>query len=420
MRVLYSGDNLDILRNHIRDESVDLVYLDPPFNSQRDYYLRVQVQSGTTPKPVIAFTDTWKWDEEAYQQFLDECGNPRLRRLVLALVESLGRNEMTAYLVMMAPRLVELHRVMKRTGSIYLHCDPTASHYLKVLMDAIWGGNRFRNEIVWKRTNAHSGVKRWAPVHDVLLFYTKSNKFKWNTVYMRYKPGYVDREYPYSDERGRYRLMTLTRRAITPGNGGQTWNGIDPARDGRQWVIPRLVADVVFGQERCAEMTMQEKLDALDKAGFIVWRKRAKWPRCKLYIDTNKGVCIQDVIDDIRRIWADAKERVGYPTQKPLALLERIMQASSNEGDVVLDPFCGCGTAIVAAEKLGRTWIGIDNSHVAISLTVNRLSDMFGFVPGEHYEVVGDVPLIVPPQDAHVAMAEVSEAGKSEQLTLPF
>jgi len=412
---------LDILRKHIRDESVDLIYLDPPFNTQRDYHLRVRVQSGDPAEPpVVAFTDIWKWNEEAYHQFMDRCSNERVRRLMLAFVESLGRNKMTAYLVMMAPRLVELHRVLRRTGSIYLHCDPTASHYLKVIMDAIWGERYFRNQIVWMRTNAHSGIKRWASIHDILLFYTKSNTYTWNTVYTQYKPGYVDKGYPYADERGRYRLITLARPTITPGNGGEAWKGVDPTRDGRRWVIPRLTADMVFGKERSAKMTIQEKLDALEQAGFIVWRKGVKWPQCKIYFDTNRGVCIKDVIDDIRRIWADAKERVGYPTQKPLALLERIIQASSNEGDVVMDAFCGCGTTVVAAEKLGRTWIGIDNSHVAISLTINRISDMLGLVPGKHYEVVGDVPLMTTPQNTHAARAKVCEDGVSEQLTLPL
>jgi len=421
MRVLYCADNLDVLRKHIRDESVDLIYLDPPFNSQRHYHLRVRVQSGDSAKPpVLAFTDIWKWIDEAYDQFMDECSNERLRRLMVALVEHLGRGSTCAYLLFMAPRLVELHRVLKRTGSIYLHCDPTASHYLKVIMDAIFGERYFRNEIVWRRTNAHSGVKRWASIHDILLFYTKGNTYTWNTVYMQYKPGYVDKAYRYADERGRYQLRTLTQPAITPGNGCQAWNGIDPTRDGRKWVIPRLTAKMVFAEHGSANMTIQEKLDALEQAGFIVWRKGTKWPRIKLYLDTNRGVCIQDIIDDIPRIASSDKERIGYPTQKPPALLERIVQASSNEGDVVLDPFCGCGTTVVAAEKLGRNWIGIDNSHVAISLTMSRLSDMLGLVAGKDYEVVGDMPLMTNSQNTQVAAVGVCEDGVSGQLTLPL
>jgi site-specific DNA-methyltransferase (adenine-specific) len=400
MRVLYSGDNLDILRKHIRDESVDLVYLDPPFNSQRDYYLRVRVQSGTPPNAVLAFTDTWKWNEEAYQQFLDECSNRRLRRLMMAFVELLGRNEMNAYLVMMAPRLVELHRVMKRTGSIYLHCDPTASHYLRLMLDVIFSRKNFRNEIVWKRTSTHSDAKRYPRVSDSIIFYTKSANYIFNPPRGEYDKDYIRTHYVHVDENGRrFRYDDLTK---PMGSIGYFYEllGCPPPPNG--WRMP----------EKTAKRWLAEGRIAIPPAG--------RTPRYKRYLDEMAGPLIGNVWADIPPVGSQAKQMLGYPTQKPLALLERIIHTSSNEGDVVLDPFCGCGTAIVAAEKLRRTWIGMDNSHVAISLTVNRLSDMFGFVPGEHYEVVGDVSLMLTPQDAHMAMAEISEAGTLEQLTLPF
>jgi DNA modification methylase len=398
VRILYYGDNLDILRKYLQDETVDLIYLDPPFNSQRDYNLLFKEQSGEPAQAQIrAFTDTWQWSERAYHQFIEECPNDRLRKLVQGFVESLGRNEMTAYLVMMAPRLVELHRVLKPTGSLYLHCDPTASHYLKVMMDMIFGPRNFRNEIVWKRTSAHSGAKRWGPVHDVLLFYTKSNAYTWNTVYTDYDPDYVKKFFRYEDEQGRYRLHDLTGAGIRHGDSGRPWKGVDPTRVGRHWAVPNALVESVVGKERAAEMTVQEKLDALEEAGFILWPERGSVPRYKHYLSMNPGTIVQDVITDIQPISAHAKERLGYPTQKPLALLERIIQASSNEGDVVMDPFCGCGTAVVAAEKLHRNWIGIDITHLAISLIKYRLADMFDLKEHQDYEVIGE-PVTV--QDA--------------------
>jgi len=388
---LYYGDNLEVMRKYLPDECIDLVYLDPPFNSNRDYNLLFREQSGEPAQGQIkAFTDTWQWSERAYDEFCQTCPKPALVELVQGFVRTLGRNDLTAYLVMMAPRLVELHRVLKPTGSLYLHCDPTASHYLKVMLDVIFGARNFRNEIVWKRTGAHGGAKRWGPVHDIILFYTKSDQYLWNRVYEPLDRDYIERFYRYTDERGRYQLVSLTGAGVTKGDSGKPWRGVDPTQVGRHWAVPQSIVEQLVGKERAQQMSVQEKLDLLDSAGYIVWPARGRVPRYKRYLEMSEGNPIQDVITDIQPIGAHARERLGYPTQKPLALLERIIQASSNEGDIVLDPFCGCGTAIVAAQKLNRRWIGIDITHLAIALIKYRLSDMFDLKEGKDYRVVGE------------------------------
>jgi DNA modification methylase len=388
---LYYGDNLEVMRKYLPDECIDLVYLDPPFNSNRDYNLLFREQSGEPAQGQIkAFTDTWQWSERAYDEFCQTCPKPALVELVQGFVRTLGRNDLTAYLVMMAPRLVELHRVLKPTGSLYLHCDPTASHYLKVMLDVIFGARNFRNEIVWKRTGAHGGAKRWGPVHDIILFYTKSDQYLWNRVYEPLDRDYIEGFYRYTDERGRYQLVSLTGAGVTKGDSGKPWRGVDPTQVGRHWAVPQPIVEQLAGKERAQQMSVQEKLDLLDSAGYIVWPARGRVPRYKRYLEMSEGNPIQDVITDIQPIGAHARERLGYPTQKPLALLERILQASSNEGDIVLDPFCGCGTAVVAAQKLNRRWIGIDITHLAIALIKYRLSDMFDLKEGEDYRVVGE------------------------------
>jgi len=388
---LYYGDNLEVMRKYLPDECIDLVYLDPPFNSNRDYNLLFREPSGEPAQGQIkAFTDTWQWSERAYDEFCQTCSKPALVELVQGFVRTLGRNDLTAYLVMMAPRLVELHRVLKPTGSLYLHCDPTASHYLKVMLDVIFGARNFRNEIVWKRTGAHGGAKRWGPVHDIILFYTKSDQYLWNRVYEPLDRDYIEGFYRYTDERGRYQLVSLTGAGVTKGDSGKPWRGVDPTQVGRHWAVPQSIVEQLVGKERAQQMSVQEKLDLLDSAGYIVWPARGRVPRYKRYLEMSEGNPIQDVITDIQPIGAHARERLGYPTQKPLALLERILQASSNEGDIVLDPFCGCGTAIVAAQKLNRRWIGIDITHLAIALIKYRLSDMFDLKEGKDYRVVGE------------------------------
>ena len=377
---LYYGDNLDILRQHVGDESVDLVYLDPPFNSNASYNVLFKERSGEeSPAQIKAFTDTWEWTQESERTFEQEIvlnpeTPPNVKDMITAFRQFIGSNAMMAYLVMMTPRLVELRRVLKSTGSIYLHCDPTASHYLKLAMDAVFGNENFRNEIIWKRTTAHSdvaqGARHMGRIHDTLLRYSKSKHPTWNTVYIPYDDRYIERIYRYSDPDGR-KYQTQPLHARKP--GGDTlyeWKGKLPP-PGRYWAFSK------------------ENMRKLDDEGRIVY-SRTGVPRYKIYLDESRGRSLQDIWDDVAPVHQLPKERLGYPTQKPAALLERIVQASSNEGDVVLDPFCGCGTAVVAAEKLKRRWTGIDVTHLAVALMKNRLKTAFDIVPGRDYEVVGE------------------------------
>jgi len=363
---LYYGDNLEVLREHVPDESVDLVYLDPPFNSRASYNVLFRTPEGEDSQAqVSAFKDTWDWTtdgaEEAYWRIL-KGPSANAARMIEALRGCLGQCDMMAYLVMMAVRLIELHRVLKPTGSLYLHCDPTASHYLKMLLDAIFGTQNFRTEIVWKRSSAHSdakqGRKQHGRVHDTIFFYAKSNEWKWNSVYTKYDQTYVDQFYRHIEpETGRrYRLGDLT------GPGGEKKG--NPKYD-------------VLGVTRFWRYS-REKMQELLRQGRIVQSSPGAVPAYKRYLDEMPGVPLQDVWTDIGPVGAQARERLGYPTQKPIALLERIIASSSNQGDVVLDPFCGCGTTVHAAEKLGRKWIGIDITHFAISLIERRLRESFG------------------------------------------
>lgn len=361
--LLYYGDNLEVLRQHVRDESVDLVYLDPPFNSNASYNVLFGEKDTKSSAQIKAFEDTWRWDAAAaaaYEEVVEGGGD--VSRAMQAFRTILGQADMLAYLSMMAPRLVELRRVLKSSGSFYLHCDPTASHYLKILLDAVFGPSHFRSEIVWKRSSAHSdtkqGRKQHGRIHDVILFYTKGDDWIWNPVYTAYDQEYVDAFYRHVEDgtERRYRLGDLT------GPGG--------AAKGN----PRYE---VMGVTRYWRYS-KEKMEQLIKAGRIVQTAPGRVPQYKRYLDEMPGVPIQDVWTDIRPLGAQAAERLGYPTQKPEALLERIISSSSNEGDVVLDPFCGCGTTIAVAERLQRRWIGIDITHLATSLIKSRLQDQFG------------------------------------------
>jgi DNA modification methylase len=394
MNTLYYGDNLDILRRYVKDESVDLVYLDPPFNSNATYNVLFAERDGTRAASQIkAFDDTWHWDsgaESAYQDLVT--GGGRVADAMRAFRTVLAESDLMAYLAMMAPRLVELHRVLKPTGSIYLHCDPAASHYLKMLMDAVFGPGNFLNEIAWKRTSAHSGSKRWGPVHDVILFYGMTESFVWNPVLQDYAAGYIDGFYRFTDERGRFRIGDLTGAGTRTGESGQPWRGVNPTDAGRHWAVPNKVLVELFGDE-LQQWTVQEKLEALDREGLIHWPVKGKVPGFKRYLNASGGVPIVDVVTDIPPLGAQAAERLGYPTQKPTALLERIIQASSNEGSVILDPFCGCGTTVDSAQKLNRQWIGIDITHLAINLIRTRMRDTYG--AAAVFQVVGE-PVSVP------------------------
>lgn len=385
--VLYFGDNLDVLRRHIPDESVDLIYLDPPFNSNRNYNILFKESSGKgSDAQIEVFGDTWSWGPSAQAAYEEVLRGPhqQVARMLKAMVDALTHNDVSAYLVMMAIRLIELRRVLKETGSIYLHCDPTAGHYLKLLMDSVFGPKRFRSEIIWKRTHAHSGALRYGPIHDVILFYGKSDKTTWTQPHVDYSESYLENFFTRTDQDGRrYRLTILTGSGTRKGESGQQWRGVDPTKSGRHWAVPGYMR-AMLGSPK----TSQAALDRLDEMGRVVWPKKVGGvPSFIQYQDDLLGVTLQDVWTDIPPISAHAKERLGYPTQKPLALLERIIEASSNEGDVVLDPFCGCGTAVHGAQNLGRKWIGIDITHLAIGLIRRRLVGAF---PDLNVSVIGE------------------------------
>ena len=330
MNKLYFGDNLDILREHIKDESVDLIYLDPPFNSNANYNVLFKTPKGhESASQIEAFEDTWHWNEQAEREFgeLVRCGNSDVSEMIQALRRFLGENDMMAYLTMMANRLLELHRVLKPTGSLYLHCDPTASHYLKIVLDGVFGKTNFRSEVIWKRQSSHNdAVKQFGAITDTIFFFTKTDKALFNVVRRPLDIQYADKFYRHKDENGRhYRLDNMASPSPRP-NMMYEWMGYGYPEKG--W--------------RYEKVTMQK----LHDEGRIYYPEdKSKRLALKRYLDENEGQAIPNLWDDIQSLTHAAAESLGYPTQKPLALLERIIQASSNEGDVVLDPFCGCGTA---------------------------------------------------------------------------
>jgi site-specific DNA-methyltransferase (adenine-specific) len=387
---LYFGDNLDILTKHVDDESVDLIYLDPPFNSNASYNVLFQEKNGTgSAAQINAFDDFWHWDQAAQAAYHELITGDRapapLRELIQALCQFLGHNDMMAYLTMMAIRLVEMRRVLKPTGSIYLHCDPTASHYLKIVMDAVFGPMNYRNEIVWKRSQPKSHTTlRFSRVHDVLLYYVRADSADFQHQYMPHDPEYVEKFYRHVEpETGRrYALADL----LNPNKNRPNLTYEFPPDSGivRVW-----------------RWTKERMMKAWED-GRVVVPGKGRMPRFKRYLDEMKGTPVTDIWDDIEHLHGSHQEMLGYPTQKPEALLERVIQASSNEGDVVLDPFCGCGTTIAVAERLHRRWIGIDITHLAITLMKNRLHDSFGRDLSE-YEVLGE------PQDLGSACALAEE-----------
>lgn len=407
---LFYGDNLQVMRehahDHFRDESVDLVYLDPPFNSARNYNVLFTERDDTKEAAQIkAFEDTWTWDASAaaaYDEIVENGG--KVSEVMQAFRLFLGHTDMLAYLSMMAPRLIELQRLLKPTGSLYLHCDPTASHYLKLLLDAVFGPQQFRSEIVWKRSSAHSdakqGRKDYGHIHDVILFYSKSDEWTWNTVFVPYDAEYVAQRFGNSDARGSYKDADLTA-AKPGGDTSYEWRVKQP--EGGAWthdltdehLTPR------SGWEYKGVYPSSGRFWAYSRENMVAFARDDKLhyfssgqPRLKQYASELAGVPLQDLWTDIAPINSQAQERLGYPTQKPEALLERIIRVSSNEGDTVLDPFCGCGTAVAAAQKLGRRWTGIDITHLAINLIRTRLRDAYGDgltfgIYGEPVDVTG-------------------------------
>lgn len=359
--LLYYGDNLDILREHIPDESIDLIYLDPPFNSKRNYNV---IYDGAAAQ-AEAFQDTWSlrnWRDEEKLIFEDEPQRYNSIHNLIGAFEKLLINSnpaLFAYLVNMSIRLVELHRVLKKTGSLYLHCDSTAGHYLKLALDAVFGIKNFQNEIIWKRATAHNmKTKGYIRVNDTIYFFTKSSKYLFNEFYTPYGQAQLSR---YKDENGRlFKAENLTFSTKNPSRQFE-WRGAKPPPN-RSWG-----ASI-------------EQLEKWWAEGRILSKKNGS-PRLdglKIYLDETKGGNpLSALWDDIERIGNTSKERLGYQTQKPEALLERIIKASSNEGDIVLDPFCGCGTTVAVAQRLNRGWIGIDITFLAVDLIRQRLLDHY-------------------------------------------
>jgi len=382
---LYYGDNLIWLRDHDRfpNESVDLIYLDPPFNSKSDYNV-IFTENGGEKKSqaqIKAFDDTWHWEKEASEIALQELSMkaPAIAEFISWLGKRGDKNSTStaAYLSMMATRLIELHRVLKPTGSLYLHCDPTASHYLKIVLDLIFKPANFRNEIIWKRKTGRGETthksNRFGISTDILLFYTKNNN---NTFHSQFNfeaegyEAYITKFYRFSDGNGRiYRIADLSSPSPRP-NLMYEYKGFKPPKNG--WAIS------------------YEKMEQWDKEDRLIFPKNKNGRiQRKRYLDELKGKPVQNLWDDIDMISSQSKERLGYPTQKPIPLLERIIQASSNEGDIVLDPFCGCGTTIAAAQMLNRKWIGIDVTWLAIDLIEKRLVEAFGKQIKTTYEIKG-------------------------------
>lgn len=389
---LFYGDNLNILRDYISDESVDLIYLDPPFNSNRTYNVLFRNESGIDSEAQItAFDDAWHWGEVAEETYYQLVNNtsPEVASMIGSLRQFIGANQIMAYLVMMTVRLIELHRVLKGTGSLYLHCDPTASHYLKIILDTIFGAENFRNEIIWKRTFAHKTEQKYGCVHDVIYFYSKTKEYTWRNHKIDRDQEYLDKYFTYLDEKSgkNYQPISLTGAGITLGDSGKPWRGIDPTKVGRHWAIPQKILEI----HKIKKGTINENLDALDRIGRIFWPiKKDGVPRLKWFIDDTEGVVPTDLWEDIPPISALSSEKLGFPTQKPIELLERIILSSSNSNDLIMDPFSGCGTAIAAAHKLNRKWIGIDVTYLAIALHKNRLKDMFGIEAKKDYDVFGE------------------------------
>lgn len=408
MNKLYYGDNLTIMQ-HMPKHSVDLVYLDPPFNSKQNYNLIYKNMTGLpVPDQAEAFCDTWEMDAQKEE----------IARTMPILMREYGVKDyyvefwrlwinalrhtqphLLAYLIYMVQRLLHMKSLLRPTGSIYLHCDPTASHYIKVMMDGIFGHENFQNEIVWKRTSAHSSAKRYGPVHDTILFYTVGTKFTWNVVYGDYDPQYIDAFFTHTDEQGRrWRRTDLTGPGTRKGDSGHPWRHFDPTQRGRHWQPASYFYDkyTALTGDDLAKYDLISRLEKLDQTGLIHWPKKADgMPQGKRLLEDAEGIPLQDVWTDVKPLHSVSQERLGYPTQKPTALLDRIIQASTNKGDVVFDPFCGGGTTIYSAVKNERQWIGCDIAILSIKLIREILTgERFRLAEDEHFEVDG-IPVSV-------------------------
>ena len=405
MNRLYYGDCLTIMQDWPL-QSVDLIYLDPPFNSNRQYNSIYKDETGRPlPDQIEAFCDMWELDAERERAIrtmpvlMRESGlDDSVAELWKLWMQALRGTQprLLAYLSYMAQRLLIMKRILKPNGSIYYHCDPTASHYIKALMDAVFGHDNFRSEIIWKRSGGKSDALRWGITTDRLLFYTKTDHHIWNQQYQPLDPEYVARAYRYDDGdgRGRYRRLPLHAAGVRDGESGEEWRAYAPSRHNRHWAMPTrgimhqyIVEHELIPSWPNAYATIRDKLDALDQYGLIV-HSDTYLPEIKTYLEVTKGVAATDLILDVPM--ASGNERMGYATQKPVALLERIISASSNPGDIILDPFCGCATTIEAAHRLDRQWVGIDIAIHAIKRVARiRLEERLGLVEGSDFAIDG-------------------------------
>jgi site-specific DNA-methyltransferase (adenine-specific) len=386
LNTLYYGDNLDILKEYVANDTVDLVYSDPPFQSARAYNVLFSDKSGEYSQAQIeAFNDSWNWDQKAAQTYhgLVTQADPALSTLLASLRAILKEGAMLAYLVMMTARLIELHRVLKPTGSLFLHCDPTASHYLKVVLDCVFGVQNFRNEIVWKRSDAHNDAKRqFGAISDRILFYGKSDRARFQPQFGGFpektlRDWYLYLEFPDGSSRRMTREEIETQKIPA---GTRRFNTGDLSSPSPR---PNLMYDFKgykphpngwrYSNEKMCEMDAKGLLLYPSSPGGRIMRKK--------YLDESLGVTVGDVWSDISQVRASMAERLGYPTQKPVALLERIIAATTSPGDVVLDAFCGCGTTVEAAQKLERRWIGIDVTSLAIAVIKTRMEAAYPDVP---------------------------------------
>ena len=365
-KTIFTGDNLPIMRG-MNSESVDLIYLDPPFNSNANYAAPIGSEAAGAE-----FKDTWTLnDVDIAWLDLIETKYPALNRVIHAAMT----NSDKSYLIYMAVRLLEMKRILKDTGSIYLHCDPTMSHYLKLVMDSIFGKQNFRNEVIWKRTSTKSLAKRYAVNTDRILYYIKSNGATWNQQYAPYDDEYIQKTFRGRDKHGKYGTVDLSGGKAGSKRAYMPLKGIEPP-PGRAWAPPTRNKFPASAQallpDNYEALDQLAKCEVLDDAGLLHWPKgKIGRPRWKKYLSAMLGVVSGDLVLDTPPV--KGKEGTGYPTQKPLALLDRIIKASSNEGDLVFDPFCGCATTLVAADRLQRDWIGIDISAKAAELVVERI-----------------------------------------------
>ena len=387
-QTLYFGDCLDWMQEW-PDECADLIYLDPPFNSNANYNILYGRGNGT-PAQVRAFTDTWRWDEAAagrLERIQSAVSHPA-HRAITGFGMMLGPSGMLAYLTYMAERLAEMRRLLQPAGSIYYHCDDTAGHYLKALMDDIFGITRYRNDLIWRRATAHNDARRFGRIVDHILFYAKGDNPYWDAYAAATprSPAEIQTAYPSEDERGRYRAENITGAGPTAGPSGQPWQDYDPAARNRHWAVPvsseyaaYIATNFIPGYQEMPDL--HDRLDALDAAGLIHHPgEGGVWPGLKRYADADLGNRPQSLIlspQGFTNFSARRGEYLGYQTQKPVALLEQLIPPACPEGGLVLDPFCGCGTTIIAAHNLNRRWAGIDIATTALDIIQeHRLAPM--------------------------------------------